>query len=203
MKKFILSLVLTCLSISAMNHNSPYQAYLLGYYNLLEENGEEAFSCFQQVFKNSSSIWPYKGFVQLLQATSNSKAIIALMPKLKEPFKNDVQMQTIFGYALAESGNQQAADDLFIQLVNQHPTNQELTYLAATAYSKTSPLKAIEVIEQFLNAAAAQPRNCIFYFLESQLYMSLNNKEKAIEKVKKSVELCDRLDKGWLLLGAL
>ena len=190
---------LAWLSIRSESH---YFLNMIAHYNLLQNKPQLSQKYYQELLIEAP-VYAYKGFVQFLFATEQYKEIALLIPKLQDQFKDDLSVQLIFGQSLAEIGQEEAASQKFISLQQKHKSNQELTYLAAVSYSKTSPQKAIDVISEYLNSAPMQPRDCIFYFLLSQLFMSLNNRPQAIEHVKKSLDLCPRFDKGWLFLGLI
>ncbi len=178
-----------------------FHAHTMAHYNLLENRPQAALDQWKLILEDPTiPVYAYKGFLQFLFATGQYKTIVSLKPQLETIFEDDVPTQLIFGQALAETGQEKAADEKFITLQQQHKTNQELTYLASISYSKTSPQKAIDLINEYLKTSNS-PRDCIFHFLLSQLSMSLNNPTQALKHIEQSVNDCPGFGKGWLALG--
>ncbi len=205
MKQMRLLLIILALSTNFLTkpEGQEYHWAVLGHYNLMLQKPQRSHAYYQKLLASSKSLYPYSGYVRFLYATSQFNVIVSLIPKLEKTFENDLDMKLMFAQALAETGHGEVADIEFIKLQNRYKENTELTYLAAQAHAKKDPKKSILVIDEFLNSTPFQPRNCIFYFMKSQYHMSLNEKEKAIENAQKSLDLCPRFDKGWLLLGML
>ncbi len=184
-----------------------YQEYILGSYELAAGSGPKSFAHFQHVLNDNPSPYAYEGFLQLLFATDNYQPIIAMIPKLDQYFKDDLSIQLIFIQSLYNSPkmeDQDAADERAIELQKKIKKSPELTLFAAQAYTKRGDItRALSAIDTMLNNVPTHPRLCLFHFLKSQLYVQLNNKQKAIEEAKKSLEMCPRYEQGWIFLGML
>lgn len=191
---------ISCMSKGNFNAREPwlnYHDYTMGAYHLACARGPESLAHYQRVLQYSNSPYPYEGFLQLLYATGNFEAIGTLMPKLDEPFAQNIPIQLIFVQTLHELGRGQEADQRAIALQKQCKRSPELTFLAAQAHGKSSPMKGIEVIDEYLNEVPFQQRqHCLFWYLKSQFYNQLNNSDKATEFSKKSLELCPYLRQG-------
>jgi predicted Zn-dependent protease len=202
----IIVFVLLVGTLHAAPHREPsqnYQDYLLGCYHLACERPQEAFDHYQPVLKSANSPYPYEGQLQLLAAAGQYKAIVPLIAPLDKPFSENLPVQLIFIQALYETGNEQQADARAITLQKKFKKSPELTFLAAQAHGKGSPVQGLEVIEEFLNNVPFQQRHCLFYYLQSKLYEQLNNREKALELAQKSVALCPHLQRRSVLSGML
>jgi len=181
-----------------------YHDYLMGNYHLSGARVTQSLAHYQQVLKHTNSAYPYEGFLNLLYATGNFEAIGTLIPKLDTSFAQNAAVQLIFIQSLHELGKSEEADQRAIALQIQHKKNAELTFLAAQAHGKSSPMRGIEVIDEFLNEVPFQQRqHCLFLYLKSQFYSQLNNPEKASEFSHKSLELCPFLRQGAQLEGMM
>ena len=99
---------------------------------------------------------------------------------------------------------QRESDDRYLKLANQFKTDQTIAFQAANIYMRRKePENAIATIDSLLNNSPRKPNNFIFHFLKSQIYVQLNNKEKALESIKACLAMQPRFDKGWLLLALL
>ena len=203
MKRLLLILFMLMSSSILRANSQQYQWSILGHYSLMQQKPQASQAYYQKLLSSSQSPYPYSGYVRFLFATNQLNIIASLIPKLEESFKDDLDMQLMFAQALAGTGKKIEAETRFIQLQQKHKDNAELTYQAAQAHAKHDPKKSILVIDEFLNSTPFQPRNCLFYFMKSQHYMALNDKKSAIQNAQKSLDICPRFDKGWLLLGML
>lgn len=202
---FVLNMhILSLFSIPMMQAKAEhFRLSMLAHYEQRQHKPQQAFSLYQQLLSNATSPHAYSSYIRFLAETGNVAPIIALIPQLDAPLANNVEVQLTFALALAHTGKTQEASKRFVTLQQQYPAHRELTYYAAQTLGPSNPKQAITIIDNYLNSAPPQPQHCVFHFLQSQLYQALNNPDKALEEVKKSTELCPRLDKGWLMRGML
>ena len=202
MKKIIIFVFITVPLYGAVKDN--IHRYLWANYYQFNNQPAQAQRAYEQLFKESSSPYAYKGYVNLLHRTGSHDAIVKLLPQLDPLFSNDTDMQLIFSQALAHTGNQTAADNRIISLNNSDKSNQEVAFNACQIYIRRKELEnALTVIENFLNKSPRRPNNFLFHFLQAQIYVQLHKKEQALSSVKKILEIYPYFDKGWLLLALL
>jgi tetratricopeptide (TPR) repeat protein len=181
-----------------------YHLNVIAHYQLMEEKLVEAFATNQQLIKISHCPYAYGSLIRFLFATGQYPALVTLIPMIEQFFDHDIATQIIFATALEQAGNNKTADARFIALQKQQKNNPDLAYHAALAHRRNNNHhQALVILDDYLNAVPGQPRNCLFYFLKSQLYRELNNHKQALANVKETLALCPKFDKGWLLLGLL
>lgn len=208
MKRFILA-AFSCSIIHGLiaqldETNSIHNFFLANYHQAAGEL-DKAQKGYQRIFLSPDTpVHVYKGYLPLLAATKNHQQIVALIPKLQEHFRNDPDIQLIFGQALEGTGKQKEADDLYIKLSREFKTHQEVIYQAVNSYRRNQEREnAIKVIDDLLNHSPRKPNNFVFYFMKAQLYTELSDAPNARICVNKSLELYPSFDKGWLLFGML
>jgi len=170
---------------------------------------------YKNLIEQDAPVYIYNGYIHLLNDTQNYQHVLQLIPKLEDLFPEDASLQLIFAQVLEKTGKHEQSDEKFIKLNDKFKTNQEIAFSAANSFlRRKEPENAIHVIDKLLNTAPPRPNNFIFYFMKSQIYTQLSsdanasqsvkqeNKTKALESVRKSLDLHPRFDKG-LLLHAL
>jgi len=178
--------------------------YLWANYNQFGGKLKTANAWYDEIFKSNNPVYAYKGYVHLLYDAGHYDRIVHLLPLLDKPFEQDPDLGLLFVQSLERLGQRAQADARIIRLSSKFPTNQEVAFHAAQAHlHRKEPENALSVIDKLLNTSVKKPNNFIFYFLKAQIYIELNNKEKALENVRLSLELHPQFDKGWLLLALL
>jgi tetratricopeptide (TPR) repeat protein len=191
----------------AQNTNGQMQHlhnYFMANYYQFGGQWNKAYERYKQMLLANAPLYSYKGYIHLLYDTGNLNHILQIIPELDQFFKPDADIAFIFAQVLDKTDHKNEADDRFIRLNDQYKANQEIAFNAANSYlRRKEPENAIKVIDNLLNSSPRKPNNFIFYFMKSQIFMSLNNKEEALKNVQKSVEIHPRFDKGWLLFALL
>ncbi|HTM05649.1 MAG TPA: tetratricopeptide repeat protein [Patescibacteria group bacterium] len=177
-----------------------------GYYQLYAHNLASA----RKFFNNASANTPqYEKFtligqVELLFEQKEYKKIIELYKKHAAFFDKKVSLKKIYALSLAKTGCTQKSDAVFIALNKQHPTETEIAFYAINAYINNKDL------HNALNAIAillAQNNNVqhlfIFYFLQAQIYMKMNDLVQAKAATQMALKCNPDFDKGWLLFSIL
>jgi tetratricopeptide (TPR) repeat protein len=202
MKKAVIVLLLVK-SAYGISDNEIH-TYLWANYHQFKKEDALAKKSYEKILTPHCSIYAYKGYVYHLFNTGNFSAIVQLIPKLDPVFSADIDLQMIFSQALAHTGAQTASDERILKLNTIDKTNQDVAFAAAQIYIRRKELEnALVVINNFLNSGTQRPNNFIFYFLQSQIYTQLNEKEKALSSVHKSLDMYPRFDKSWLLMAML
>lgn len=178
--------------------------YFWANYQLYNNNGPEAHLWFKKLMQTNPSMSVYKGYVAFLFGVGAHAQIVQLIPQLNSRFADDVEMQLIFAQALQKSGKIKESEELFITLGNRFKTNQAIIFEVARIYvSKKEPENALTVIDTLLNSSPKRANNFIFHFLKAQIYVQLNEQEKALAAVTACLEMHSHFDKGWLLFALL
>jgi len=178
--------------------------YIWANYNQFGGKVAAAQQWYNKLLTSHASVYMYKGYVTLLFQTGQFQKIVQLIPQLDTTFSDDPKVQLMFALALAKTNNQHAANERLIKINDQFKSNQEIAFYTANVYlSRKEPKNALIVIDNLLNSSARKPTNFIFHFLKSQIYVQINNKPKALESVKRSLDMQPKFDKGWLLYALL
>ena len=62
---------------------------------------------------------------------------------------------------------------------------------------------ALQIIDKLLNNVSSQSNFFIFHFMKAQLYVQLNQLDKALDSVKKSLDMHNAFDQGWLMRATI
>ena len=204
MKKFLLLLLAVIGGIHAKQETQNLHRYLLANYYQFGQDFKNAGHWYAQIDPDNASMYIYNGYIPYLAATGAHAEIVKIIGQLDEPMAQNYEIQLIFANALEQVGKKVDAYERLIQLNEKNKSNQELAFRVAQIYIENSePENALRVIDAILNSAARRPNNYVFYFLKSQIYLSLNNKKDALVAVKQCIEVYPRFDKSWLLYAML
>ncbi len=179
--------------------------YLWANYNQFSGNDYKAQERYHELLNQKSSPYFYKGYIPLLsELLDHHKEIVDLIPSIDEHFKDDPEIQQLFAQALQKTGNQKESDERYIKLSNKFKNDQTIAFQTANIYiRRKEPENALITIDNLLNNSPKKSNNFIFYFLKSQIYVQLDDPQKALENTKLCLSLHPYFDKGWLLLSLL
>jgi tetratricopeptide (TPR) repeat protein len=204
MKKFLLLLVAAISGIHAKQDTQNLHRYLLANYYQFGQDFKSAGHWYSQIDPDNASMYIYNGYIPYLAATGAHDQIVKIIGQLDEPMAQNYEIQLLFANALEQVGKKVDAHERLIQLNEKNKSNQELAFRVAQIYIENAePENALRVIDGILNSAARRPNNYVFYFLKSQIYLSLNNKKEALIAVKQCIDVYPRFDKSWLLYAML
>lgn len=201
MKKIVfLGLISTICSADQNLHR-----YMWANYRQFGGQDKQANQWYEEIFASKKpSVFTNRGYLFLLDHSKNYERIITLMPKLKDTFAKDIDIQLIFVNALRKTGKTTEADDLLLNLHKNYKTNPEVAFHAAEAFMRRKELKnAISTIDDYLNSSPERPNNFIFYFLKSQAYTKLNDFKKAQESIQRCLDAHPKFPQGWLLYALI
>lgn len=202
-KKWFFYSIISATSLLADNAQT-YHRYVWANYNHFAGNVTKADHLYKMLFSSQSSIYTYKGYLNLLVDTQQWSHIAKLIPSLQETFAQDPDIQLIFVQALERTRQHAKAAHLVIQLSQTFKTHPDIALRAAQAYlHNKEPQNALLTLTSFLNNTPTRPNNFIFYFLQSHIYVQLNQFAQALESVKQCLDLHPHFDKGWLLYASL
>ena len=200
---FLLSSCIITLHIVA-NNTSTLHSYFWANYKHFLGDIDDAHRWYKKLFSTQHPVYSYKGYLSLLCDTQQWKKIIQLMPSLENKFDQDPDVQLIFIVALEKTNQQQKADSLTIKLSQTFKTHQEIALKAAQTYvQRNESENALLTISAFLNNAPTRPHNFIFYFLQSQIQIQLNQLPQALESITQCLDMHPHFDKGWLVYATL
>lgn len=203
MKKFILLLSIAT-TVNARQETQNLHRYLLANYHQYGKEYKKAAQWYGLIHPESASIHIYNGYIPYLAETGAHQDIVKLIPQLDAQMANNQEIQILFANALEQVGKKADAYERLIALNEKNKNNQELAFRVAQIYLENAePENALRVIDNTLNSSARRPNNYVFYFLKSQIYLSLNNKKEALASVKQCIEVYSRFDKSWLLYAML
>lgn len=198
---FLLSMI--SLSLWADQTNNLHQ-YFWANYQHFGGDMQTALTWYNHIFSSGYSIYTYKGFIHFLFDTGNYQEIARLAEKIAEKFSHDPELQFIFARAYAQTGQTAKADQLFIKLNNQFPTNPDIALQAVDVYSRRKELEnALQVVDTLLNKSPGKMHYYVFHFLKAQLYAQLNRFEDALKSLQECLTKQPRFDKAWLLFAII
>jgi predicted Zn-dependent protease len=178
--------------------------YFWANYQHAAGNTNETQNWYKKLFSSAHPVYSYKGYITFLADTKQFKHIIELMPSVSKKFTEDPDVQLMFVHALQQTNNLEKANNLAISLSQSFKTHSEIALLAAQTYlQRQEPENALLTINAFLNNTPRRPNNFVFYFLQSHTHVQLNQLPKALESIKKCLELHPHFDRGWLLSASL
>ena len=174
-------------------------------YNQFGKHPQVSYQWYKKFLENERRPgYMYKGLLHLLQQTNNNNQIILLMPSIEPSFAHDTETQLLFAQALQQAGDQNAADQKFIRLLDKAKDNQQVAFQAAQVFlRRKEPENALQTVKDYLSCAPGNPSNFIFYFLEAQIYLWMDKKQEALASIEKSLDLQPSFDKGWLMFALL
>ncbi|HEV2601130.1 MAG TPA: tetratricopeptide repeat protein [Candidatus Babeliales bacterium] len=194
------SVQLTAVPLSA----TQLHQYFWANYQLFNRDAHQTNTWYQELLQNNPPIYVYKGYLDFLTGVGQFQRIVALMPQLDPHFTTDVDIQLQFAQALQQTGNNQEAEKRFIKLHETFKTNTTVVFQTALVYVNRKDIdRALHTIDTFLNSTPKRPNNFVFHFLKAQIYLQLQNKEKALEAVTACLDMHKQFDKGWLLFALL
>lgn len=204
MKKLFLICLTGSLIAKETQDTQNLHRYLLANYYQYGQDYKNAGSWYAQIHPDNASMYIYQGYIPYLASTGAHDEIVKIIPQLDAQLTDNYEMQLLFANALEQTGKKKEAYEHLIALNEKNKTNQELAFRVAQIYlENTEPENALRVIDNILNSAARRPNNYVFYFLKSQIYLSLNNKKEALTSIKQCIEVYSRFDKSWLLYAML
>jgi len=150
------------------------------------------------------SPYAYKGYLTFLHSLGQYNHIYTLMTKVDTLLPNDPDIQLIFAQVLEQAGQEQESHTRVIKLSHSFPLHEEICYAAAQIFIKRNqPENAILAIDTLLNTAPRKQNTFIFHYSKAIAQLSKDNKQQALESIKKSLELQPRFDRGWLLYSLI
>lgn len=181
-----------------------YFTYLKGSVDYLSGNFDNALLEFEKLENKEKSVYFYERFIKFLFTTNQFDHIVNLDKKIKNAFKNNLEIQKIFAQSYFYLGKGIQADIALEKLIKKYPQDIQLSYFRAVSYIKRGELKkASNFINQCLKNKNLTSKYFLFYFLQSKIYLQNNENEKALELINKSLDLYPNFEKGWLLKALL
>lgn len=178
--------------------------YLMANYQQFGGNREKAYEIYKNLTAHRAPKDAYKGYIHLLNDVHAYPEIIRAIQASDNKFKDNAEIQLIYARALQNTGKQKEAAELLVNLNEKYKDNQEIAFEVAQQYlANKEPGNAIIVIDNYLNSSPTKPNNFIFHFLKAQIYMNMNDKHKAMQSVKKCLDMYPQFDKGWILYAML
>ncbi|MBD3272749.1 tetratricopeptide repeat protein [Candidatus Dependentiae bacterium] len=177
-----------------------YLSYLKGSFDYMTGDFDGALLEFENLEKKEQSVYFYDRYIRFLYSTNQFDKIINLDQKIKDSFKDNLEIQKIFAQSYFYTGKGVKADLFLDKLTQKYPQDLQLSYFKAVNFIKKGDLKkALSYIEKCIKNPDLESKHFLFYFLASKVYAQQNNNEKALEYIKKSLELFPDFERGWLL----
>ncbi len=149
-------------------------------------------------------IYCYKGYIPYLEKIGRFKEIITLTSTINDTFKQDPDLQLILINALKKDNQKDAAKKQLVHAYTTFPHHTHIVFETASMYIEQKELSnALQIIDKLLNNVSSQSNFFIFHFMKAQLYVQLNQLDKALDSVKKSLEMHDTFDQGWLMRATI
>lgn len=177
-----------------------------GHYQLYQGNHSFAFQLLNAAGHNAPQYEKFTlaGRVELLFETQQYKDIVTLYHQNRSLFDTKVSLKKTYALSLAKLEKTKESDAIFIELNKTYPTETEIAFYAVNAYINNKDLhNALNVTTILLAHNNHMHNTFIFYFLQAQIYLQMNDLEKAKIAVQTALKLNPDFDKGWLLFSVL
>lgn len=197
------SIIMYVMVIAEGNFATNIHQHCWGHYRLYQGDKPLAWRLLNKVGKNQAEYekFTFAGKVELLFENKQYNEIITLYNANQTYFDSKIYLKKMYALSLAKTGKFQQSDHIFMQLNKQHPTDSEIGFYAVNAYITQKDLhNALQIINQLLTNNNSN-NNFIFYFLQSQIYLELNNLTQAKISAEKALQLNPDFDKAWLLFS--
>ena len=200
----VLLILVSTATLDAAVSASEINCYFWANYSSFSKDPKKADSWFKELLSTTDSVYPRKGYIHYLAQVGKVQELAQIAEKQEKSFANDPDIQFILANALAQTGKSKQAYEKLILLNRKFPTHAETAMQVSQWYINHKELhNAIAVLDTLLNQSPRKPNNFLFYFLKAQMYMQLQEKEKALASLKESLDLYPSFAKGWLLYSAL
>lgn len=142
------------------------------------------------------------GRVELLFDNKEYKEIVSLYNTNPTLFAQQESLK-IYALSLAKLGKTKESDAIFIKLNQENPSDSEIAFYAIYGYINNKDLhNALHIIDQLLSLNSSRG-SFIFYFLQAQIFLEMNDVTQSKTAVKKALALNPDFDKAWLLFSIL
>lgn len=185
-----------------------YGLYLKACYQQSKGELEKSFKTYQSLFSNKHASYAYEGFLKLLFDAGQFESIVQLEAQKKREFKeiftHNLMIKLIFAQAFLYLGYDAKAENLFTELTEQYPDDEQVAYYSAVSYLKNGQFdRALTFLDKCLQRSGLKSKYFLFHFLKSKVYMQKNQPQKALVALEKSLKLFPKFDQGWLFKGIL
>jgi len=174
--------------------------------NYYHHSGQDvkALKAYNLLLSNDPPKYVYDGFLRFLNKKNRTQAIVNLIDKTEDLFKDDLDIQLIYVKSLLTTNRDDQTRALLKKLKKKYPTNQQVVYYSIAHHEKTNNLKqALEDINTFLEKQKGQSRRFFFYFLQAKIYFKTGNLPLALNAISKSLRLAPRFGQGILFKAFL
>jgi tetratricopeptide (TPR) repeat protein len=181
-----------------------YFLYLKAGYQHLSGNVAGALNSYDRLFDKNVPVYAYDGLIRLLFDINQLEKIVELYNETKGAFTQNLEVQLIVAQALLSLNNDSEAENLFDELAEKYPDNEQVAYYTAVSFIKNNQNeRALKFIDQVLKKPALKSKHFLFYFLKSKILMQMGRSQEALAVIKKSIELYPSFERGWLLKALL
>jgi len=221
------SFLIICLIFSSLcyskNKQSISQQILVNDYHAIfwaryieHKNPKLSFEMFKNLITKNQ--YSYKWFIDLLHKMNQFQLIRQITPLIKSTYPELLKKDPEAGFQIAHalvrpqitqqivlpiSYNPEAMD-ILVDLNNRFPEDYKISTLTSMLYDlNQEPQNALAVSEKYLNTSPNRASNFIEYFKNAARYLKLGKTDRAIENVKKSLDLQPRFINGWLFLASI
>lgn len=180
-----------------------YSSYAVATY--LQKRGKpEAALAFKELNACNPPLCARDSYFQHLFDTYQFGEIIAQEEKIKTEFKGNIDLLLLLAQAYLFTNNDQKAENLFTQLRQETPFNEQVIYYSVVHYLKQNKeTEALAILNGFLDKADLRPKHAMLYFFKSKILLSLNKTQEALTAIEKSLELYPQFDKACLFKAVL
>ena len=184
--------------------SKSYELYLKAEVLRNSKQVRSAAIVYQKLFYNSPSVYANEGFIKLLYDIGQFNKIADISVKIKNLFKNNLQMQLVFAQSYLYANKDKEADSIFSTLAKDHPDNEHVAYHSAILLLKSGKLKeAIDFLDKCLMNPSLISKHFLFNFLKSKVYLQTKKFDLALKCIEKSLALYPKFDRGWLFKALL
>lgn len=190
-------------SLFAKNFATSIHQCCWGHYELYKGNKSVAWRLLHNVgtLEPQYDKFTLVGKAELLFENQQYKEIIKLYKHNKHYFDQKILLKKMYALSLAKLGKTKESETVFIELNKQHPTDTEIAFYTVNVYINNKELNnALQVIDNLLSHTNGH-NSFIFYFLQAQIYLDMDNVTKAKVAIEHALKLNPDFDKAWLLFS--
>lgn len=166
----------------------------------------QALHAYNNLFNNHKkpSDFSYYGYILALFDSKQFDKIVGLKDKILKTFSTDWKLHLILADSLLITNNKPAADNIFKNLIQKFPNNEQVAYFTVVYYLKTNQIGlALQFLEKCTQKESLKNKHFLFHFLKSKVYLQTGMLKESLQAVEESLKLQPDFDKSLLLKAIL
>ncbi len=187
---------------------SVYKLYMQANFYHSCGDAKKTMNAYKKLFKLKPPVFVFEGYFKFLFDLGQIAKIVKIYQKnensLKKHFAKNLEFNLLVAQSLLMANQDDKSEQIFVQLQNDFPDNEQVAYYFAVSLIKNNQLgKCLEHLQICLQQPFFKSRYFLFHFLRSKVYMQMNNLELAMREIETSLALFPNFDKALLLKAML